>query len=93
MNAPAPTLTAALGTMEAKDFAAALLSGATGMSLYAAITEARPAISRADAFLGAVLAMSLREADLVAAEIELKQMRKLLSPRGSTIAGTGSDGA
>ncbi|WP_394763559.1 hypothetical protein [Phenylobacterium sp.] len=66
-----PSLVAVLGALAAKDFAAALLSGACGMKLCARLWETFPTVARADAYLEAVLALSLREADLVAAEIEL----------------------
>lgn len=82
MSASEATLTATLGDMAAKSFASALLGGSTGMSLYAALWEAFPTIGRSDTFLGATLALSIREADLVAAEIELRRMRALLAERG-----------
>jgi hypothetical protein len=83
VTAPQKTLVDALGVIAAKEFAAVLLGGTVGLTLLDQLRELFPAISREDAFLGAVLALSLREADLVAAEIELKQMRALLFRQGA----------
>ena len=77
MSAP-DTLADALGEMASKEFAAVLLSGVVGLTLLDQLRDRFSAISREDVFLGAALALSLREADLLAAQIELRQMHMAL---------------
>ena len=54
------------------------LADAVGLALVDQLRERFQAISREDAFLGAALALSLREADLLAAQIELRHMHMAL---------------
>lgn len=68
-------------TLPAQAFARALLTGRIGFALFHDLSEQFPAITRQEVFWGCALAWTDREAALVAAEVEIRTLRRQLEHR------------
>lgn len=64
------------GRLASRDFASFLLSASVGVSLYDQLRETFPAIGREDVFLGIAFAWSALQADLLIAQLELREVER-----------------
>jgi len=72
--------------LPAQEFARALLGGDIGIALYQDLAERFPTIRREDVFFGVALAWTELQAGLVAAEAELRYVRRLLEEQQGRMA-------
>lgn len=64
------------GQLVSRQFASFLLQGAVGTSLYDELRATFPGISREDVFLGIAFAWSVLQADLLIAQLELREVER-----------------
>ena len=64
------------GQLVSRQFAGFLLQGPVGLSLYDELRATFPAISREDVFLGIAFAWSALQADLLIAQLELREVKR-----------------